>query len=57
MSPYIPPIKRFADGDYLRYWYSERSGRVLGQLYQKNGRPVRQPFPYQGPNPASWDQR
>ncbi len=54
---YVPPMKRFPDGDYVRYWYSRPKGKVIGQLYTERGKAVRQPFPYQGPDPAPWDTR
>ncbi len=54
--PYVPPMKRFPDGDYVSY-HLTTDGRVMGQLYRKGGRTIRKPFPYEGPNPAPWDKR
>lgn len=54
-EPYVPPQKRFPDGSYINYWYSESKGKVIGQLFTRAGRPERGNFTYEGPNPAPWD--
>lgn len=54
-KPYVPPTKRFPDGSYINYWFSDRLGYVVGQLFTKGGRAERGNFRYNGPDPAPWD--
>jgi hypothetical protein len=54
-EPYVPPTKLFPDGSYINYWFSDRLGYVVGQLFTKGGRHEGANFQYHGPDPAPWD--